>query len=126
MTTQHPHESVSPVERFEQDASLAGVAAADALGALDVAAVVILGLFVVPPLAIVAVVIVVPLLVIGLVLGLLAAVVSVPYLLVHHLRGHGGGHLSLLAHRLRRAAVALIDLAPHRIAADARKVDAPR
>jgi hypothetical protein len=48
-------------------------------------------------------------------------VVSTPYVLFHHLRGHGGGHLSLLAHRLRTAGRALIDLAPHRILADARK-----
>jgi len=33
------------------------------------------------------------------------------------------GHLSLLPHRLRQAARALIDLAPQRIVAGARKVD---
>jgi hypothetical protein len=47
-------------------------------------------------------------------------------LLFHHIRGKGGGHLSLLAQRLRRAARALIDLAPHRIIADERKVDSRR
>ena len=60
---------------------------------------------------------------IALVLGLLVAIISTPYLLVHHFRGHHD-HVSLLAHRLRRAGRALIDLAPHRIVADARKPDA--
>ena len=105
---------------------LAGDAAAGALRAVEVAAVVLLGLLVCPPLAILAVVVVVPLLVSALVLGLLVAVVSTPYLLVHHFRGHHGGHLSLLGHRLRHAGRALIDLAPHRIVADARKADPGR
>jgi hypothetical protein len=87
---------------------------------------VLLGLLVCPPLAILVVLVVVPLLVTALVLGLLAAVLSTPYLLVHHIRGPHGRHLSLLTHRLRRAARALIDLAPHRIVADARKVDPGR
>jgi hypothetical protein len=91
-----------------------------------VALVVFVGLLVCPPLAILVVLVVVPLLVTALVLGLIAAVLSTPYLLVHHLRGHDGGHLSLLAHRLRRAGRALFDLAPHRIVADARKVDPGR
>ena len=70
--------------------------------------------------------VVAPILVVALVLGLLFAVISTPYLLVHHFRGHHGGHLTLLAHRLRQAARALIDLAPHRIVADVRKADAGR
>ena len=118
MTTSKP---LSSVEKFEEDAALAGVAVAGSLRAVEVAAVVLLGLLVCPPLAILVVVVVGPLLVAALVLGLLVAVVSTPYLLVHHFRGHHGGHLSLLAHRLRLAARALIDLAPHRIVADARK-----
>jgi hypothetical protein len=95
--------------------------AGEALRGVEVAAVVLLGLLVCPPLAILAVVVVVPLLVIALVLGLIVAVLSTPYLLVHHFRGHHGGHGSLLAHRLRRAGRALLDLLPHRIVADARK-----
>ena len=78
-----------------------------------------------PPLAILVFLVVAPLLVAALVLGLLVAVVSTPYLLVHHFRGDHGGHLPLLGHRLRRAARALIDLAPHRIVADARKATRP-
>jgi hypothetical protein len=131
------YEPRSPVEKLEEDASSAGLAAGDALRGVDVAAAVLLGLLVCPPLAILTVVVVVPLLVTALVLGLLAAVVSTPYLLVHHLRGnHGGhasllghhlrsnhgGHASLLGHRLRRAGRALADLLPHRIVADARKL----
>ena len=73
------------------------------------------------PLAILAVVVVVPLLVTALVLGLVAAVLFTPYLLIHDLRGHDRHQASLLAHRLRRAGRALIDLAPHRIVADVRK-----
>jgi hypothetical protein len=110
-------------KRFEEDALLAGEVAAGALRGVEVAAVVLLGLLVCPPLAILVVLVVVPLLVAALVIGLLVAVVSTPYLLVHHFRSPHGGHLSLLAQRLRRAGRALVDLAPHRIVADARKVD---
>ena len=112
----------SPAEKFENDALLAGEVVAGTLRAVEVAAVVLLGLLVCPPLAILVVLVVVPLLVIGLVLGLLAAVVSAPYLLVHHFRSPHRGHLSLLAHRLRRAAGALLDLLPHRVVADTRKL----
>ena len=119
MTTKHP------TEKLEEDALLAGAVAAGALRAVEVAAVVLLGLLVCPPLAILAVVVVVPLLVAATVLGLLLVVVSTPYLLVHQLRGHHD-HLSQLGHRLRHAARALIDLAPHRIVADARKADPGR
>jgi len=115
------YEPLSTAEKIEEDASLAGLAAAEALRGVEVAAVVLLGLLVCPPLAILVVLVVVPLLVTALVLGLLAAVVSTPYLLVHHFRGHHGGHASLLAHRLRRAGRALLDLLPHRIVADTRK-----
>lgn len=120
--TLHRSEPPSPAERLEADAALAGVAAAESLRAVEVAAVVVLGLLVCPPLAILFVVIVVPAAVTALVLALIVAVLATPYLLVHHLRGHHGGHLSLLAHRLRRAGGALRDLAPHRIVADARKL----
>jgi len=122
MTTPTP---LTSADHLEEDALVAGAAAAAALRGVEVAAVVLLGLLVCPPLAILAVVVVVPLAVIALVLGLLVAVVSAPYLLVHHLRGHHD-HLSQLGHRLRRAGRALIDLAPHRIVADARKADAGR
>jgi hypothetical protein len=108
-------------DRLEQDAVLAGDAAVAGLGALEVGAVVLVGLFVVPPLAILAVVVVAPLLVAALVLGLLIAILSTPYLLVHHFRGHHRSHLPLLWHRLRHAGRALVDLAPHRIVADARR-----
>jgi hypothetical protein len=87
---------------------------------------VLVGLLVCPPLAILAFVFVVPFLVVALVVGLLVAVLSTPYLLVHHFRGHHDGHLSLLAHRLRHAGRALIDLAPHRIVADVRNTGARR
>ena len=117
------YEPLSTAEKIEEKASLAGLAAAEALRGVEVAAVVLLGLLVCPPLAILVFLVVVPLLVTALVLGLLAAVLSTPYLLVHHFRGHHGGHAALLAHRLRRAGRAVLDLAPHRIVADARKTD---
>jgi hypothetical protein len=116
----------SLAETFEEDASLAGVAAADTLRAGEVALVVLIGLLVCPPLAILVFVVFAPLLVAALVVGLVAAILSVPYLLVHHFRGHDGGHLPLLRHRLRRAGRALVDLAPHRIVADARRLHADR
>ena len=117
---------LSTAEKLEQDASLAGLAAAETLRAVEVATVVLVGLLVCPPLMILAVVVVVPLLAVALVVGLIAAVLSAPYLLVHHLRGHDRRHLSLLRHRLRGAARALVDLAPHRIVADARKIGSRR
>ena len=123
MSTSKP--LTSPTEKLEDDALLAGEAAAGALRGVEIAAIVLLGLLVCPPLAILAVLVVVPLAVIALVLGLLVAVLSAPYLLFHHFRGHHD-HLSLLGHRLRHAGHALIDLAPHRIVADARKVDPGR
>ena len=120
------YEPRSSAEKLEEDALLAGEAAAGALRGVEVAAVVLLGLLVCPPLAILVFVVVAPLLVIALVLGLLVVVLSTPYLLVHHFRAGHGGHLSLLGHRLRHAARAIVDLAPHRIVADARKVDSGR
>ena len=123
MTTSNP---IPPTEKLEDEASRAALAPGAALRVPEVGAVMLIGLLVCPPLAILVVVVVVPLLVTGLVLGLLAAVLSTPYLLVHHFRGHHGDHAALLAHRLRRAGRAILDLAPHRIVADARKVDAGR
>jgi hypothetical protein len=117
MTTSTPTRSTT--DRLENDALLAGEAAAGALRGIEIAAVILIGLLICPPLAILATVVVLPLLVIATVAGLLLIVLSLPYLLVHHLRGGDGGHLRLLAHRLRHAGRALTDLAPHRIVAGA-------
>jgi hypothetical protein len=125
----------TPKPRTRQDAgraniedvvSEAAVVAGGAFRVLEVGPIMLIGLLICPPLAILTFVVVAPLLVIGLVLGLLAAVLSTPYLLVHHMRGHHGNHASLAAHRLRHAGRALLDLAPHRIVSDARKVGAGR
>jgi hypothetical protein len=130
MTTPKPirslDEPVSTTEKLEEDAVLAGLAAAGALRAVEVAAIVLVGLLVCPPLAILVVLVVVPLLVTALALGLLAAVLTVPYLLVQHFRNPHGGHASILAHRLRVAGRALLDLAPHRIDAAARRLHSGR
>ena len=83
MTTPEPP---SRVEKLEKDALVTGFAAAGALRAVEVAAIVLLGLLVCPPLAILVVVVVAPLLVIALVVALLAAVLTVPYLVVQHFR----------------------------------------
>jgi hypothetical protein len=123
MTTPEPS---SPVEKLEKDALVTGFAAVGTLRAVEVAAVVLLGLLVCPPLAILVVVVVVPLLAIALVIALLAAVLTVPYLLVQHLRSPHGGHASLVAHRLRVAGRAVLDLAPHRIDDAARKLHSAR
>jgi hypothetical protein len=125
MTTPKPI-THSSAEKLEEDAELAGVAAAGTLRALELAAVVLIGLLVVPPLAILVVVVVMPILVTALALGLLAGVLWTPYVLLQHFRGHRGGHLSLLKHRLRLAGRALFDLAPHRIHGDARKLNPGR
>jgi len=101
MTTPMPI-AASPAEKFEESAERAGLAAAGALRAVDVAAVVLLGLLVVPPLAILAVVVAIAIAVPAVTLGLLAAVLWTPYVLVRHLRGDPGGHRSLLVHRLGR------------------------
>src|SRR3954451_17932375 len=104
----------------------AEVAVGGGLRAIEVAAAVLVGLLVCPPLAILVVVVVVPLLATALVLGLLAAVLATPYVLVRHLRRHPGGHLALLKHRLRRSGRALFDLAPLRIHADSHRLTARR
>ena len=119
MTTAHHEE----IEHLALEAEVAG---GGGLRAVEVAAVVLAGLLVCPPLAILVVVVAVPLLVTAVVLGLLAAVLATPYVLVRHLRGHPGGHLPLLAHRLRHAGRALFDLAPHRIHADTRRLNPGR
>jgi hypothetical protein len=116
------HESRSGSANIDDIASEAALVAGGTFRVLEVAPLVLIGLLICPPLAILVFVVVAPLLVIALVLGLLAAVLSTPYLLVHHFRGHHGGHAALVAHRLRHAGRALFDLAPHRIVADARKV----
>jgi uncharacterized membrane protein len=113
MTTQTSHIT------HEEEAEAAGYAAVGALRAFEVAPFVLIGLLVCPPLAILAVLVVVPLLVMALVAGLLALVFATPYLVYEHARGHRG-HLPLLGHRLRHAGRAVLDLAPHRIAAGAR------
>ena len=121
MTSSTTHEPFTPTDELEEDAADAGLAAGEALRAVEIAGVVLLGLLVCPPLAILAVLVVIPALVIALILGVIAAVLSAPYLLVHHFRGHDRRHLPLVAERLRRAGRALRDLLPHRIVADARK-----
>jgi hypothetical protein len=135
MTTPNPipspaapdaYEPPSHAEKLEEEAALAGEAAAGGLRAVEVALVVLVGLLVCPPLAILTFLVLAPLLVLAVVLGLLAAVISTPYLLVHHFRGHDRVHLSLLGQRLRHAGRALIDLAPHRIVADVRRLRAGR
>ena len=120
MTTPTTYDPPSLVEELEADASVAEVAVGGALRAVEVAAVVLLGLLICPPLAILAVLVVVPLVVMALVLGLIAAVLTAPYLLIHHFRAKDGRHTSLLAQRLRHAGRALVDLLPHRIVRDAR------
>ena len=116
------HEPPSTAEKLEQDAELAGAAVVGGLRAVEVAAVVLLGLLVCPPLAILAFVVFAPLFVAALALGLLVFILSAPYLLVHHFRAGHGDHMSLLWHRIRHAARAIVDLAPHRIVADVRKL----
>ena len=123
MTASQPEERISTVEKLEEDALVAGYAAAGTIRAVEVAAIVLLGLLVCPPLAILAVVVIVPLLAIGLIVALLAAILTLPYLLVKHVRHPHGGHASVLAHRLRHAGRALMDLAPHRIVTAARKLE---
>jgi hypothetical protein len=119
-------EPPTPVEKLEKDALVTGFAAAGALRAVEVAAIVLLGLLICPPLAILVVVVVVPVLAIALVAALLVAILTVPYLLVRHFRNPHGGHASLLAHRVRVVGRAVLDLAPHRIDAAARKLHSGR
>ena len=115
------YEPPSTVEVLEEDAEVAGAAVVGGLRAVEVVAVVLLGLLVCPPLAILAFLVFAPLFVLALALGLLVFIVSTPYLLVHHFRAGHGDHMSLLRHRIRHAARAIVDLAPHRIVADVRK-----
>ena len=52
--------------------------------------------------------------------GLIAAVLATPYLIVSHVRGHRAGH-AVLRHRLGHALHALLDIAPHRLLAAIRR-----
>src|ERR1700754_1507158 len=85
-STQAPNadEPHSTADKLEHDAVVAGAVGAGGLRGVEVAAVVLIGLLVCPPLAILVVVVVVPLLIVALVVGLLIAVITTPYLLVHH------------------------------------------
>jgi hypothetical protein len=121
MTAPDAYTPLSPAEKLEEEASLAGLAAAETLRGIEVAAVVLIGLLVCPPLAILAFLVVVPVLVAALVLGLIVAVLSTPYLIVHHLRARHRDHGSLFLRRLRHAGRALLDLLPHRLVAAARE-----
>ena len=118
--------TTAPHEEIDRLALEADVVVGGGLRVLEVVPIVLVGLLVCPPLAILVVVVVVPLVVIAVVLGLIGAVLATPYLLVQHFRGHPGGHLVLVAHRLRHAGRALFDLAPHRIHADARRLNPGR
>jgi hypothetical protein len=86
MTATDAYEPLSHVEKLEDEASRAGLVVAEGLRGIEIAAVVLIGLLVCPPLAILAFLVVGPILVVALVLGLIAAVLSAPYLLVRHLR----------------------------------------
>ena len=114
--------SPTPLSRTEVEEEAAATGLEVAARGIEIVPIVLLGLLVCPPLAILAFLVVVPTLVLALVLGLLFAVLSTPYLLYHHFRGHQGGHFTLLAQRLRHAGRALFDVLPHRIVADARKL----
>jgi hypothetical protein len=126
MSAPDAYTPLSPAEKLEDEASRVGLVAAEGLRGIEIAAVVVLGLLVCPPLAILVFLVVVPVLAAALVLGLIVAVLSTPYLLVHHFRGHHHGHGSLFLKRLRHAGRALLDLLPHRLVADARKGAAGR
>jgi len=108
-------------EEIEHLALEADIAIAGGLRPVETAAVLLVGLLVCPPPG-TLVVVAVPRLVTAVVLGLLGAVLATPYVLVRHFRGHPGRQLSLLVHRLRLAGRALLDLAPHRIHTDARRL----
>ena len=113
-----PH-ATSPTDALEEEALLAGALASDAV---RMGALVAVGLLVCPPLAVLVFLCVAPFLIVALAVGLLVGVLSTPYLLFHHFRAGDGRHISLLGQRVRRAGRALLDLAPHRIVADARKL----
>jgi hypothetical protein len=122
-----PHEHLSLAERHEEEITVAEYAVVGAGRGFEVAVVVLISLLVTPPLAIATALVVIPFLVTALVVGLLVAVISTPYLLYHHFRGHHGrGHFALLAQRLRHAGHAILDLAPHRIVRDVRKAHPSR
>jgi hypothetical protein len=122
-----PHDHLSRAERHEEEAVVAEAAVVGAGRGFETALIVLVGLLVCPPLAIATVLVVVPFLVTALVIGLLIAVISTPYLLVHHFRGHHGrGHFALLRQRLGHAWQAILDLAPHRIVRGVREAQPTR
>ena len=76
------------VNREETVEEAAALAPGILLRGAEVGMAVLIGLLVCPPLAILAVVVAVPLLAVAIVLGLLAAILAMPYLLVRHVREH--------------------------------------
>jgi hypothetical protein len=87
----------------EEIVELAELAPGILLRGVEVGLAVLAGLLAVPPLGILAVVVVVPLLAFATVVGLIAAIVAVPYLLVRHVGRHHRTHRSsVVAHGLRR------------------------
>jgi uncharacterized membrane-anchored protein len=90
-------------EKIEEAAALTtGVV----LRGAEVALVVFIGLLVCPPLAILAVVVVAPFLAAAIVIGVIAAIVAAPCLLVRGVREHHRTHRSsALAHGLRQLRV---------------------
>ena len=76
------------------------------LRAAEVGTAVFVGLLVCPPLAILVVVVAAPLLAAAIVLGAIAAIVAVPYLLARRIREHHRTHRSsAFGHALRRLGV---------------------
>jgi Flp pilus assembly protein TadB len=74
---------------------------------------------------ILVVVVVVPLVALTVLVGLIAAVVATPYVIVLHIRGHRAGH-EVFRRRLGRALDALVDIAPNRLLAAVRRGHAAR
>jgi hypothetical protein len=120
-----PNETYSATERVEEVGSEIGLVGALTLRAFEVGTLVLIGLLVCPPLLILVVVVVVPLVALTVLVGLIAAVLATPYLIVRHARGHRGGQ-AVLRHRLGHALHALLDLAPHRLLAAIRRSDPAR
>jgi len=122
MTAKSTYEPRSTTEVVEDDAALATVAVGDAARVAEVAGFGLVGLLTCPPLAILVAIVLVPLIITAVVVGLVVAVVTAPYLVVHHFRAGDRRHASLLKTRVRAVWRAAVDVLPHRIVADARKL----
>lgn len=88
---------MSTLEHVEDELSWAGLAAAEVIRAVELAAIAVAVLLVSPPLLILAVIVIVP----SLALAAVASVIALPIFAVRHIHRHHKDHPHRLVRRLK-------------------------